>query len=118
MDFEQPGLLTLLEQSSDAALDAADFGVIKLDPDTRVLAYNRYEAQATGLSPDRVRGRRFFTEVGPCMDNALVAGRLAQAPELDVVLDYVFALQMKPVPVKLRLLASPRAAARYLLVMR
>lgn len=118
MDFEQPDLLGQLEGTEPAALDRLGFGVIRLDRDTRVLAYNRYESEATGLTAARVIGRHFFTDVGPCMDNALVAGRFVQQPELDEMLDYVFALHLKPVPVRLRLLASARHAARYVLVKR
>jgi photoactive yellow protein len=81
-----------------------------------VTAYNRYESEHAGLAPERVIGRRFFEEVARCADNALVAGRLRDEPELDAVLDYVFTFRLRTTPVRLRLLRSARARHRYLLV--
>jgi photoactive yellow protein len=118
MKFEQQDLLARLEQASPLALDSLDFGVIRMDRATRVLAYNRVEVQATGLSATRVVGRRFFADVAPCMNNPTVAGRFVHQPELDEMLDYVLALRLKPVPVRLRLLASAQHAGWYVLVKR
>lgn len=56
------------------------------------------------------------------MNNYLVAQRFEDAMEtgemLDVTIDYVLTLRMRPVRVKLRLLASSAAAHRYVLVLR
>ena len=116
--FSQPGLIDKLELRSDTELDVLDFGVIKMDLGGRVIAYNRYESDATGLSCDRVLARNSFAQVGPCTDNALIAGRFRDAVELDIELDYVFALRMQHTPVRLRLLKAARAACMYLLVRR
>jgi photoactive yellow protein len=118
MDMTEPALIERLAVATDPELDALDFGVIKLDRDGRVLAYNAYEQSATGLSRERVLGRPFFSEIGPCMNNALVAGRLEQQDELDVMLDYLFTLHMRPTPVRLRLLKTARMTARFVLVRR
>jgi len=118
MEFTQTDLLDHLGATADADLDLLPFGVVRLDRDGHVTAYNRYEIEATGLSRERVVGSHFFTEVGPCMDNELVAGRFADEAELDVKLDYVFTLRMRPEAVRLRLLKSARAASMYLLVLR
>jgi photoactive yellow protein len=118
MKFEQQDLLPRLEEAAPVALDSLDFGVIRMDRATRVLAYNRFEIEATGLSAARVIGRRFFADVAPCMDNPTVAGRFVHQPELDEMLEYVFALRLKPVPVRLRLLASAQYAGLYVLVKR
>jgi len=71
-----------------------------------------------GLSRERVVGRNFFTSVAPCTNNFMVAERFMSEPELDVKMDYVFTLRMKPTPVKLRLLRSATAEHMYLLVKR
>jgi len=118
MDISEDRLMEKLEAANDAELDALAFGVIKLDSAGRVLAYNAYESAAAGLRPERVLGRHFFSEIGPCMNNALVAERFEREDELDVEFDYLFTLRMKPSPVRLRLLKSASAAARYLLVRR
>jgi hypothetical protein len=56
------------------------------------------------------------------MNNFMVAQRLQDALEtgaaLDESLDYVFTLRMRPVKVKLRLLAAPALAYRYVVVQR
>jgi photoactive yellow protein len=118
MVITEPALIERLAVATDAELDALDFGVIKLDSDGRVLAYNVYEQMATGLSRDRVQGRPFFSEIGPCMNNAMVAERLTRQDELDVTLDYLFTLHMKPTPVRLRLLKSAHLSAHFVLVRR
>jgi photoactive yellow protein len=118
VDISDRGLLEQLAVATDAELDAMPFGVIKLDRDARVLAYNAYEVAATGLSRECVLGRAFFAEIGPCMNNALVAQRLALEAELDVELDYLFTLHMKLAPVRLRLLQSARVPVCFILVRR
>jgi photoactive yellow protein len=117
-DMTEPALIERLASASDAELDALDFGVIKMDSDGRVLAYNAYESVATGLSRERVLCRPFFTEIGLCMNNALVAERFAKEDKLDMSLDYLFTLHMKPSPVRLRLLKSAKLTARFILVRR
>lgn len=67
-------------------------------------------------------GSALFTVVAPCMNNFMVAQRFedaaAEATTLDTSIDYVLTLRMRPVKVKLRLLASPGSAMRYVLVQR
>ena len=120
--FDQPDLLKTLGSLSDEALNSFEFGVIGFDKDTVVQRYNSYESQMAGLSPDKVLGNALFTTVAPCMNNFLVAQRFedvaADGSELDVVIDYVFTLRMRPSKVKLRLLSAPDTALRYVLVNR
>lgn len=122
LTFADPQLYEGLEQASDAALDALDFGVIGFDADTVVRRYNAFESRAAGLSPERVLGHAFFTVVAPCMNNFMVAQRFEDAwregSALDDTIDYVLTLRMRPVKVRLRLLAAPGAARSYVLVHR
>lgn len=109
----------LLETSD---IDLLDVGIIGFDRLGLVRVYNRTESVAAGLSPDRVLGQHVFETVAPCMNNYLVAQRFADAAErqevLDAEIDYVLTLRMQPTPVRLRLLAVPQAAHRYILVTR
>ena len=124
--FEDPLLLSELEHCTDPELDTLEFGVIGLDTQGLVVRYNAFESQAAGLSPARVLGQPLFTTVAPCMNNFMVAQRFEDAAEsgesLDATIDYVLTLRMRPVKVKLRLLAAaagPAAASRrYVLVLR
>ena len=120
--FDQPGLASHLGELSDAELDDLDFGVIGIDADGVVRRYNALESRLAGLSPQRVLGHAFFTTVAPCMNNFMVAQRFDDAQTngtpLDATIDYVLTLRMRPLKVKLRLLAEPGAALRHVLVHR
>ncbi len=120
--FGQSDLLARLEKMDASELDMLEFGVIGFDADTHVSRYNSHESKMAALSPQRVLGKPLFTTVAPCMNNFLVAQRFEDAATegsaLDATIDYVLTLRMRPVKVKLRLLAEPGATARYVLVQR
>jgi photoactive yellow protein len=122
LSFAAPGLHGHLAQLSPELLDRLDFGVIGFDADTTVCNYNQTESEAAGLSPSRVLGQPLFTNVAPCLNNFMVAQRFEDAQDegsaLDDTIDYVLTLRMRPVKVKLRLLAAPGSNQRYVLVQR
>jgi len=122
MTFDTRGLGDILDASDQEQLDKLDYGVIGFDADSNVQRYNAFESQAAGLSPQRVIGEPLFTNVAPCLNNFLVAQRFEDAAEegseLDDTIDYVLTLRMRPIKVKLRLLASAAGATRYVLVQR
>lgn len=120
--FDEQRLHIALEEMSDPELDALDFGVIGFDEVGIVRRYNAFETAAAGLSRPRVVGHALFTIVAPCMNNYLVAQRfddaLANATVLDESIDYVLTLRMRPIAVKLRLLAAAGVPMRYVAVLR
>lgn len=122
IDFTEADLLDHLGRTSDAELDELAFGVIGFDAGGLVRRYNAFESRLAGLSPGRVLGQPLFTLVAPCMNNFMVAQRFddaqATATALDAVVDYVFTLRMRPVKVRLRLLADPGSELRYVVVNR
>jgi len=122
LEYSQPELLDHLLALSAAELDALEFGVIGMGADTVVCDYNTLEAKLAGLSKEQVIGNPLFTMVAPCMNNFMVAQRFEEAAAagqgLDLTLDYVLTLRMRPTKVKLRLLASPRADRRFVLINR
>jgi photoactive yellow protein len=109
-----------IEALDEAPLDALEFGVIGFDIETVVRRYNSFESKCAGLSSSRVVGQPLFTVVAPCMNNYLVAQRFedaaANSTALDVTIDYVLTLRMRPVKVSLRLLAPANQGMRYVLV--
>ena len=122
LEFSQPDLLEPLLALSAIELDALEFGVIGMDAETKVCDYNTLEAKLAGLSKERVMGHQLFTMVAPCMNNFMVANRFEEATAageaLDVTLDYVLTLRMRPAKVKMRLLAGPGAGRRFVLIHR
>jgi photoactive yellow protein len=122
IDFSQADVMDRLLELDSEGLDGLDFGVIGIDAEGVVQQYNAFESRLAGLSPARVLGHPLFTVVAPCMNNFMVAHRFEEAAEsgapLDVTLDYVLTLRMRPMKVQLRLLARPGLERRYVLVNR
>jgi len=122
LEFAKPDLLPEISALSEAELDELEFGVIGFDAGNIVRRYNAYESKAAALSPQSVLGHPLFTVVAPCMNNFLIAQRFEDAAaagtRFDATIDYVLTLRMRPVKVKLRLLASGGPALRYVLVSR
>jgi len=120
--FDQADMAARLDALSNADLDTLDFGVIGIDAQDTVQRYNATESRLAGLAPERVLTHPLFTVVAPCMNNFMVAQRFEDAAQsgeaLDDTIDYVLTLRMRPAKVKLRLLAAPGAATRYVLVKR
>jgi len=118
--FDDGGLLDALERTSLDGIDAIGFGLIVMDRSGGVIGYNAAESRLSGLSRETVTGRNFFTDVGPCTNNYLIAQRYADCGELDAELDeqldYVFTYRMAPTPVRLRLLARRGSPRHYLAV--
>ena len=122
LEFAKPEIFDHLLALGAAEFDALEFGVIGIGADTVVCDYNALESKMAGLSKERVIGHPFFTVVAPCMNNYMVAQRFEDAAAagqpLDLTLDYVLTLRMRPVKVQLRLLAGPHAERRFVLVNR
>ena len=122
LSFATPGLHARLAQLTPEQLDRLDFGVIGFDGAAAVCQYNRFESEAAGLGAPRVLGQPLFTNVAPCLNNFMVAQRFEDAQDdaavLDDTIDYVLTLRMRPIKVKLRLLADPASSVRYVLVQR
>ena len=94
------------------------FGVIGFDRDTMVDAYNETESRLAGLVYSQVIGLPLFATVAQCMNNFMVAQRFEDEPDLDEIIPYVLTLRMRPVRVRMRLLASQGTARRYILIQR
>ena len=120
--FEEPRIDSHLDDLAPDELDRLPFGVIGFDAKTHVRVYNAFESRAAGLRRESVVGKPLFDVVAPCMNNFLVAQRFEDAAEsgsaLDAIVDYVLTLRMRPVKVRLRLVSSPDATHRYVLVER
>jgi photoactive yellow protein len=122
LTFAQADLAERLDTLDDAGLHALGFGVIAFDAQCIVRRYGAFESAASGLLPERVVGLHLFDVVAQCMNNYLVAQRFEDAARegvaLDATIDYVLTLRVRPVPVRLRLMARPAAELRFLAIER
>lgn len=116
MEFASPDLAAQLLKSAPAELDALPFGVVRMDTKGVVEFYNTFESRLSGMSPETVLGKHFFTEIAPCTNNFMVAERFASEPLLDATIDYVFTYRMAPTKVRLRLLRDEAAGWQFLCV--
>jgi photoactive yellow protein len=66
--FDDPDLPSKADGMTQAQLDALPFGVVKLDADGKILAYNRTEEEIGQVEMDRYLRHDFFRELAPCMD--------------------------------------------------
>lgn len=114
LTFEEASIQALL--AAPDRLDTLDFGVIGFNGAAEVVVYNTCEASSAALRRARVLGKNLFLEIAPCLNNSMVAQRFDSEPELDVIISYVLALRMRPIPVRLRLLKESDASTRFLLV--
>jgi photoactive yellow protein len=63
---------------SKEQLDTLPFGVVHLDRDGKVLAFNHAEKRLSGLPEREYIGRNFFTEIAPCSDVQDFKGRFTE----------------------------------------
>ena len=110
--------ITILDAMDESAIDSLAYGVIGLGRDGLAETYNATESALAGLPKSRVIGANFFDNIAQCMNNFMVAQRFEDEAELDVIIDFVLTLRMRPTPVKLRLLQSHPIARHYVLVER
>lgn len=87
-----PEDVAALARMSEEELDALPFGLIRIDDEGRVQAYNAYEARASGFAARDVIGMR-FSDLAPCtlVKRFLDAVDLVKAhPDTHPVLRYLF----------------------------
>ncbi len=114
--FHTTGIADALDSMKTEELDELDFGVVRMNKDGSVAAYNRFESRLSGIDPRNALGKDFFVQVAPCTNNYMVAHRFQESGDLDEIVDYVFTYVMVPTPVTLRLIKRVDSDYQYLLV--
>lgn len=105
LDPDASAYLQRLETVRDMTpreLDRLPFGVIKLDLQGVVIAYNESEALLARRRPEEVIGRNFFTEVAPCTNVREFADRFREGIARGSVrrtFPFVFTFPNRPVNV-------------------
>jgi len=106
LHFEDEDLGEKLRRASDEEIDGLPFGVIRVDDEGLIEFFNQYESNLSGMEPEEVMGRNFFTEVAPCTNNRLFRGRFKKGVrrgELDETFTYTYTYKMRPTLVDIRL---------------
>jgi photoactive yellow protein len=104
--FDDEEVGEALRHADEDTLNAAPFGIIKIDDEGVVQFYNRYESNLSGVPPEEARDTNFFTELAPCSNNPLFWGRFKEGVgqgELDEYFTYTFTYKMRPTLVDVRL---------------
>lgn len=104
--FEDDKLDETLRNADEDELDDAPLGIIRVDDDGKVEFYNQYESELSGMDPEEVKGKNFFTQVAPCTNNRLFRGRFKKGvrrDELDETFTYTYTYKMRPTLVNIRL---------------
>jgi photoactive yellow protein len=82
-------LLAEVEQASPSELDELPFGVIRLDAAGNTSYFSRTEARQSGVGERNPIGKKFFTELAPCMGSPEFLQRVERA-RLAGTLDITF----------------------------
>ena len=77
--FDHPRLAHEIEGLATQAIDALPFGVIRLDPQGKVVYYSEAERRLSGSGQRERLGLDLFAQIAPCMDNPDYRGRIERA---------------------------------------
>ncbi len=100
-------------------LDALPYGVIEVDLEGIVLAYNETEAKLAGKNAADVIGKNFFEDVAPCTNVEKFAKRFHAGiarGELSETFPFLFAFDSGPVHVMVTLHHDTGAESAWILV--
>jgi photoactive yellow protein len=109
-----------LDMMTDAQLDQVPFGLIKLDPNAKIMRYNRVEGEITGRDPKYVIGRNFFLDLAACGVGPMFWGRFKQGimkPSYDEIFPYVYYHEMPETAMLVRMTLSRVVGERAMWVM-
>ncbi len=112
-------VVTSLGKLTRADVDALDFGAVKLDDDGTGLIYNRYQSQLASVDPLDAEGRSCFTEVAPCTNNRLFAGRFQAGvanDSLSEAFGYTFTYRLRPTMVRIEMHRDSASGDNWLFV--
>lgn len=99
--------------------DNAVFGVIKVADSGKILLYNTWESEMSGIATANAEGKNFFTQVSPCSNNGLFFGTFKKgiaSGHMNVVFPYTFTYKMRPTNVKIHLYRDGDTKSNFIFV--
>jgi photoactive yellow protein len=101
--FNEAHLIDWLDSNSEDSYNTLPFGIVQMNYNGIVTAYNSSISIIGGISKESAIGKNFFIQVAPCTNNFMVAEKFGQE-SLDEEMPYMFTYITQPTPVILRLL--------------
>ncbi len=90
VDFQGTDISGVLDRLPDEDRNRLPFGVVKLDTQGKILAYNMAEAEISGVRVQDVIGKNFFLDVAVCTQRPEFYGKFRDAMDNDRVLNLIF----------------------------
>jgi photoactive yellow protein len=100
-----------VEAASPSELDSLSFGVIRLDDADNVIFFSRTEARQSGFGDRTAVGKKFWTELAPCMGTPEFLRRLEQAKRagtLDLTFEQIGDFDDAERQLQVRMIAASR----------
>lgn len=119
MSFVPDSILRGLGSLGRGDADSADFGIVQVDNEGKILLYNKYESDMAGVSVTEAEGKNFFKEVAPCTNNRLFFGKFQKGiseGSLNESFDYTFTYKMKPTNVAIHMLHDKATSTNWVFV--
>lgn len=102
-NFSDAHIIDWLDSNSEESYDTLPYGVVRMNEQGIVSAYNTNISIIGGVTKESAIGKNFFVQVAPCTNNFMVAEKYYQET-LDEEMPYMFTYITQPTPVILRLL--------------
>lgn len=122
LSYEGVDLAEVLSRIPRKGRDRMQFGIIELDRQGTIIAYNMGEARISGRNPEDMIGKNFFSDIAPCTQTPEFLGRFKAGiakGSLSARFDYLFDFKMDPVVVRVTMVTSViDGETRVLLVIR
>lgn len=109
LSFDGIDLADVVSRIPRKGRDRMPFGIIELDYDGRIVAYNMGEAKMSKRNPKDMIGLNFFEDVAPCTKTPVFYGRFkagVKAGNLNARFDYLFDHEMEPLAVRVTMITS------------
>jgi len=105
----EPAEHVQVQDLNEEEFDQLPFGAIQLDEEGRILRYNGYESELSGIHKQNAIGKHFFRELAPCTDVREFHGRFKEGvarKQLYEKFSYHFAFRRNPTDVTVTLFYS------------
>jgi len=108
-----------VQDLTEQEMEKLPFGAIQLDTTGRILRFNGFESQISGVSKEQAVGKLFFTEIAPCTNVKEFYGRFKEGvarKRLHEKFRYHYSFKRNPMDVTITLFYSDLTQSIWVLV--